>query len=60
MTQKNIEEMFKEHDDWLKMACTCPHVKEHEIVSIPTLLSRCELTNDVCSFDCCPKKEMII
>lgn len=47
--------LFDKMEKFHKIAEKCPHVKEHKFVSIPTFLPKCELTDDACRYENCPK-----
>ena len=54
-----VQKEFEKRNRWLKLASTCEHIKEHEFISIPTFLPKCDLTNDACRYEDCPRQKEI-
>ena len=49
---------FTEWEHWTeRIANGCKEMRELPYIGIPSLLPRCNLTNDACRFDICPKRK---
>lgn len=51
---KLLKEMQRWHEEIEK---DCKYKKEHNILSVPPLLSLCKITDDICDFNNCPKRQ---
>ena len=54
MTEEK-RKLFDKMERWQNIANGCEHAREHEIISIPTLLPKCVLTGEACRYEYCPK-----
>ena len=57
LTSEQIEE-FYEYDKWSEMASNCDKIRDSPYASIPVMLPSCSETNDVCTFENCPKNKV--
>lgn len=49
---------LKTFEDWVKLIQVgCPEIREPPYEGIPAPLPRCNLTDNACRFDICPKRE---
>ena len=54
-----IEKQLEKVKAWEKIADGCEHAKEHDFASIPPFLPKCDLTDEVCRYEFCPKVKVL-